>query len=74
MTDTKMLNYKQTAELLGIPVGTVYSLVSQNRIPHLRIGPRFVRFSHDDLQAWLASKQVESRDCLKKSALGRKSP
>ena len=59
MQNTKMLNYKQTAEYLGVPVGTVYALVSQNRIPHVRLGPRFVRFPELDLQKWIEDKRVE---------------
>lgn len=55
----KMLNYQQAAKLMGVPVGTVYSLVFQKRIPHVRLGSRLVRFSENTLVRWLAEHTVD---------------
>jgi excisionase family DNA binding protein len=53
-----LLTYRQAADLLSMPLGTVHALVSQKRIPHLRFGRRFVRFSAAELRAWIRSQAV----------------
>jgi len=53
------LNYSQAAALLGVPKGTLYSLVHQNRVPHIRLGARFVRFDEERLKAWMLDHCVE---------------
>jgi excisionase family DNA binding protein len=53
-----LLTCAQAVELLGIPVGTMYALVSQKRIPHVRFGPRFVRFSTAELRVWIRAQVV----------------
>jgi excisionase family DNA binding protein len=35
---TQMMTYQQAAELLQLPIGTVYAMVSHHRIPHVRLG------------------------------------
>jgi len=57
---TDIISYSEAATLLGLPIGTVYSLVSQKRIPHIRLGNRLVRFSVSEIQNWLHSHRVES--------------
>lgn len=52
MTDN--LNYKQAAEFIGIPVGTLYAMVYRGKIPYLRFGKRLVRFSKQELERWIA--------------------
>ena len=53
------LNYQEAADYLGLKCSTLYALVAQRRVPHIRIGPRFVRFYADELDAWIAKKRVE---------------
>jgi excisionase family DNA binding protein len=57
-----LLNYVQVAEMLNIPKGTIYSWVSTKRIPHIRLSPRCVRFSADDLTTWLSERQVNPQN------------
>lgn len=54
----KLLSYQQVAELAGVPVGTVYAWVSRKRIPHIRLGPRLVRFDPAELTAWIDEHRV----------------
>lgn len=56
---TDILDYKQATEFLGLPIGSLYAMVSQRRLPHFRIGPRCVRFNRNELERWLAAKHVE---------------
>jgi len=53
---TKLLTYKQVSEQLGIKLATLYAMVHRREIPHLRLGPRMVRFSLSEIEAWLLQK------------------
>ena len=57
--EDEILTYSQAAALIGVRVGTIYALVSQKRIPHVRFGRRFVRFSTSELRAWVRSQTVQ---------------
>jgi excisionase family DNA binding protein len=54
----EIINCAATARLLGLPIGTIYAMVSRKKIPHIRIGPRLVRFSRKALDEWLATRAV----------------
>jgi excisionase family DNA binding protein len=53
-----LLTYDQASKVLNIKTGTLYALVAQNRIPHLRLGRRLVRFSRAELEKWLREHAV----------------
>jgi excisionase family DNA binding protein len=53
-----LLTYTEAAKILNLKLGTLYALVSQNRVPHLRLGRRLVRFSATELQGWLRRSAV----------------
>ena len=53
----KLITYQKAAALLDLPVGTLYAWVHQKRVPHLRLGPRTVRFDEDELRAWVAERR-----------------
>lgn len=53
-----MLTYKDAAKLVGVKLGTVYAMVSQRRIPHVRLGRRLVRFPRSELMRWLNERLV----------------
>lgn len=55
-----LLNYTEAAERLGIKLSTLYALVSQRRIPHVRIGPRFVMFDPDEIERWIKARRVQA--------------
>ena len=56
--NTVLVGYTDAATKLGIRVATLYSLVSQRRIPHVRLGRRFVRFDLRELDAWVDGRRV----------------
>lgn len=58
---TDMLNYREAAQLVGVPVGTLYTWVHEERIPHVRLGARLVRFPRVELERWLAARLVPER-------------
>lgn len=62
----KFLNYSETATFINVKIATLYTLVHQGRIPHIRIGRRFVLFDVDELIIWLNSKKIIPKN-LKRS-------
>lgn len=58
---SRKARYGEAAEYIGIPVTTLYALVSQGRIPHYRYGPRFVLFDLDELDEWMRERRVRVR-------------
>ena len=55
----KFLSYLETSKLLGVPLGTLYSLVHAKKIPHYRYGRRFVRFSQLEILDWVADHKIK---------------
>lgn len=53
MSDDELLTIREVAEILKLAVGSVYHLVSQNRIPHLHLSKRCLRFRRGSIQAWI---------------------
>jgi excisionase family DNA binding protein len=52
--EDRLLTADEVAELLRLPVSTIYDLARTGRLPHLRIG-RALRFSRRDLETHLAT-------------------
>lgn len=57
-TEEILIDYAEAAKLLGVKRDTLYSWVSAQRIPHIRLGPKLVRFDPKALADWLASQSV----------------
>lgn len=55
----ELLTYRDVAELLGVRLGTIYSMVSRRQIPFVRVGRRLVRFSKRRMHEWLKTHAVE---------------
>ena len=61
--DHQLLTAHEVADLLRLPVSTIYDLARNGRLPHLRIG-RALRFSREDLEEHLAARcraQLDAR-------------
>ena len=54
----EMLNYRDAAKLLGIPIGTLYSWVASGRVSYVRLGPRLVRFQKDTLEGLIRRNTI----------------
>ncbi len=57
MTPAPLLTAGQAAELLNVPVSFVRAEARANRVPHVRLGARYVRFEADALEAWWANRR-----------------
>lgn len=63
--DKKYVGYKGLAAL-GINKNTAYSLVHQKRIPHVRLGNRYVLFDIEAVKEWLKSHEVSVQGAVQK--------
>jgi excisionase family DNA binding protein len=54
----KLIGYKEIAEMMGMPIGTIYAWVCRKEIPHIRISAKLVRFDLDEIQKWIEEKRV----------------
>lgn len=57
-------SYAALSAELGMPVGTLYAMVSEKKIPHFRIGPRHVIFDRTEIKKWLESHKVDVKKGL----------
>ena len=55
-----LMSYKEMAEFSGIKIGTLYALVSQNKIPHVRFGARHVMFDRGVIEKWISLHHVRA--------------
>ena len=53
----RLIDIRSAAAYTGLSVHTVYTMVSQRRIPHVKVG-RLVRFDLVLLDAWIKDQTV----------------
>jgi len=53
----RLLTVQEVGEYLGIAKDTIYSQVSQRRIPYVKIG-RLLKFDLKAIDEWIAQKTV----------------
>jgi len=54
----KLININELSELTGLSVNTLYSWVSQRRIPYVKIG-RLTKFDLKKIDDWIEKMSVE---------------
>lgn len=57
--EDEYLDYEQASRILNVRRETLYSWVCRRRIPHIRLGPRCIRFSRAELNRWIEASRVE---------------
>ena len=60
MNRTGLLNYQETAELLGVSAKTVRRLVDSGKLVSIRLSERIVRFDRADVEAFAERNRVEA--------------
>ena len=60
--EAETVGYAGAVAITGIKKGTLYFLVSERRIPHIRIGKRHVVFSVNALRKWLTKHEVKVQE------------
>lgn len=56
-----LMNYQDTAAMLGVKLGTLYAWVHEKKIPHVRLGGRLVRFDRGEIEEWLDDRRIPAR-------------
>ena len=51
----KLWDVSEVAQILNLKISTIYALVHQQRIPHVKIG-RCLRFRASDIESWVESQ------------------
>jgi excisionase family DNA binding protein len=57
MLPRKYLTVREVSEYMGIATDTIYTMVSQRRIPYVKVG-RLVKFDQAVLDAWIKQHTV----------------
>lgn len=52
------LSVNEVAELIGVSITTIYTMVRQNEIPHKRVRGRIV-FHRETIEKWLATPTTQ---------------
>jgi excisionase family DNA binding protein len=60
----KLLTIEEVSELLQIPKGSLYNLVHEDRIPHVKIGGR-LRFRTSTLEKWVLGQEKQEQRPLR---------
>lgn len=56
----RLLNIQEVADYTGLSVHTLYCMVSQRRIPFVKLG-RLTKFDRYELDRWITSQSVKAR-------------
>ena len=59
MEQDRLMTAGELAEYLSVPRGSIYNMVYERRIPHIKLGRR-VRFRRDEIDRWLEERRVEA--------------
>ncbi len=60
----KLLSIKETSEIIGLKIPTIYKYVCCRKIPFIKIGGR-VLFDAEKLKAWIQQKSIDPIDAKK---------
>lgn len=55
---TNLIDYKEAASRLCVPVTTLRVMVNRKQIPHIRLGKRIVKFDPDELLSWVNARRI----------------
>lgn len=53
----RLMKITEAAQFLAVSPNSLYHMVSQGRVPCIRLSNRCLRFRKSDLEAWIATKK-----------------
>jgi len=56
----KLLSIDDLTEMLGVTKATIYSWTSQNKIPHIKLSKRLLKFRENDIIDWISKKSINA--------------
>jgi excisionase family DNA binding protein len=60
----KLLSIDDLTEMLGVTKATIYSWTSQNKIPHIKLSKRLLKFRENDIIDWISKKSNNSESSV----------
>ena len=54
----RLFSIREVAEYTGLSVHTLYTMVSQRRIPYVKVG-RLTKFDREELDRWIIRQSVK---------------
>lgn len=54
----RLLDIRELSEMLGVTKSTIYSWTSRNKIPHVKLSKRLLKFREREIKDWIAEKSV----------------
>jgi excisionase family DNA binding protein len=56
----KLLSVDELSEMLGVTKATIYSWTSQNKIPHVKLSKRLLKFREKEIIDWITKKSINA--------------
>jgi excisionase family DNA binding protein len=56
-----LIDVRELSKLTGLAIGTIYHLISEGRLPVIRLSARCVRFRPSDIDRWISQHVVEAK-------------
>lgn len=66
----KLLDIDEVSEMLGVTKATIYSWTSQNKIPHIKLSKRLLKFRETEIMTWIAARSVSMDTCTPPERVG----
>ena len=63
MIKEKLMDITELSEMLGVAKATIYSWTSQQKIPHIKLSERLLKFREREIMAWIAARTVSIDTC-----------
>jgi len=54
------LDIDELSEILGVTKATIYSWTSQNKIPHIKLSKRLLKFREGEIREWINMKSIQA--------------
>ena len=57
----RLLNIDELSAILGVTKSTIYAWTSQNKIPHIKLGKKLLKFREDEIMAWIEKCSMDAQ-------------
>jgi excisionase family DNA binding protein len=56
----RLLSVDEVVLMLGVSKATIYSWTSQNKIPHIKLSKRLLKFRENEIMDWISRKSINA--------------
>ena len=54
----RLVSIEELSKILGVTKATIYSWTSKNKIPHIKLSRRLLKFRESDILKWIAERST----------------